>query len=99
MFFINLDIEQENEFNQEEKRYIKIVIKDSGIGIHEKEIPMIFNKYYSKSAVMGKASSGIGLTFTKELIELHNGKIYVESKEGIGSTFTVMLPFIDDIVE
>ena len=99
IFFISLDIEQEKEFNQAEKHYIKIVLKDSGIGINENEIPKIFDRYYSKSSEKGFTSSGIGLAFTKELIALHHGKIQVESKEGFGTTFTMMLPFIEDLIE
>jgi len=98
-FFISMVIEQDKEFEANESRYVKIAIHDTGIGISEKELPKIFNRFYSKSTHQEINSTGIGLAFARELIELHNGKIYVESKEGKGSTFTVLLPFIKDAVE
>lgn len=73
---------------------VEIRIKDTGIGIAEEDLEGIFNRfgqaYNSKSEEFG--GSGIGLALTKQLIELHNGKLLVESKVGIGSTFIIILP-------
>jgi DNA-binding response OmpR family regulator len=98
-FFISMVIEQDKDFEASESRYIKIAIRDTGVGISEKELPKIFKRYYSKSTHQERHGTGIGLAFARELIELHHGRIYVESKEGVGSTFTVLLPYIEDIVE
>lgn len=73
---------------------VEIRIKDTGIGIAEKDLEGIFNRfgqaYNKKSEEFG--GSGIGLTLTKQLIELHNGKLLVESEVGVGSTFIIILP-------
>lgn len=73
-----------------------IRIKDSGIGIAEKDLPYIFERFYradpSRSRQTG--GTGIGLAVTKELLELLNGKIEVKSKLGEGSEFTVFIPLI-----
>ena len=73
---------------------VEIRIKDTGIGIDEKDLEGIFNRfgqaYNKKSEEFG--GSGIGLTLTKQLIELHNGELLVESEVGVGSTFIIILP-------
>ncbi|WP_195986678.1 sensor histidine kinase [Clostridium sp. D53t1_180928_C8] len=73
---------------------VEIRIKDTGIGIAEQDLEGIFNRfgqaYNKKSEEFG--GSGIGLTLTKQLIELHHGKLLVESKVGVGSTFIIILP-------
>jgi len=73
---------------------IEISVKDSGIGIPEKDIEFIFDHFYMVSNEKNRAipGSGIGLTLAKEMIELHKGRIIVQSKEGEGSEFTIYLP-------
>ena len=73
--------------------FIQIVVKDTGTGIEEKNLENIFTRFYTGSSNKNSGSSGIGLAFTKELIKLNNGHIFVESELGSGSTFTVLLPF------
>lgn len=67
---------------------------DSGIGIHPKELPFIFNRFFRSSTVNHIPGTGLGLTIAKELIELHQGKVFIESEYGKGSTFLVFLPKI-----
>lgn len=69
-------------------------IKDDGIGIPEKELPFIFERFYraDKSRNRLTGGSGIGLTIVKSIVEAHGGRIYVESQPGNGSRFTVLLP-------
>ena len=72
----------------------EIRIKDTGIGIPSNRLTHIFDRFYQ---VDGSASgkhegTGIGLALTKELIELHKGSISVNSKEGEGSEFIILLP-------
>ncbi|MEK9130078.1 MAG: ATP-binding protein [Patescibacteria group bacterium] len=73
---------------------IKVSIKDTGIGILEKDQERLFTKFFrSEEALkMETSGSGLGLFIAKSIIEAHNGKIWVESKEGIGSTFYFTLP-------
>ncbi|SCH41608.1 Alkaline phosphatase synthesis sensor protein phoR [uncultured Clostridium sp.] len=74
--------------------YIQISVKDTGIGISQRNIDKIFDKFNQviDSTSEVKGGSGLGLTITKHLIELHNGKISVESEIGKGSTFIITLP-------
>ena len=72
----------------------KIVVKDDGIGIPEKDIEHIFDRFYrvdkGRSRVLG--GTGLGLSITQSIIEAHSGKIYVNSVLGQGSEFIVTLP-------
>jgi signal transduction histidine kinase len=70
-------------------------VKDTGVGIPEKELPFIFNRFYRVSNATGRTyeGTGIGLALTKELVLLHGGTITVESEEAQGSVFSVALPF------
>ena len=83
------------EFNIE-KENILFSVKDTGIGIPDNEIESIFNRFRqansSKSLNSINNGAGLGLTISKKLIELHNGKIWVESEENVGSTFYFTLP-------
>ena len=71
---------------------IKIV--DDGIGIDEKYYGKIFAKFVQlqSSYTKNESSTGLGLTITKELVEMHNGTIIVKSEVGKGTTFTVEIP-------
>lgn len=73
---------------------VKIVVEDTGIGIEEKYLDSIFSRFHQvvDSNREVKGGSGLGLTITKNIIELHHGKIYVESKVGKGTRFTIILP-------
>ncbi|MCA6074753.1 hybrid sensor histidine kinase/response regulator transcription factor [Fulvivirga sedimenti] len=69
-------------------------VSDSGIGISEEELGKIFDLFYQVdlSSTREFEGSGVGLSLTKELVELHHGTIEVQSVPGKGSTFTVRLP-------
>jgi signal transduction histidine kinase/ligand-binding sensor domain-containing protein/DNA-binding response OmpR family regulator len=73
---------------------VEIRITDNGIGIPEERIDKIFDRFYQvdSSHTRQGEGTGIGLALTKELVELHKGKIKVESKEGEGTTVIVQLP-------
>jgi signal transduction histidine kinase/ligand-binding sensor domain-containing protein/AraC-like DNA-binding protein len=73
---------------------VNIRISDTGIGIPAGDIPKIFDRFYQVdgSHTREQEGTGIGLSLTRELVELHKGTITVESEEGRGSTFTVRLP-------
>lgn len=83
------------------EQLLTIKVYDTGSGISEKDLPYIFNRFYQalNQGMKNIGGTGIGLAFTKRLIELHSGGISVESKLGEGSTFTVKLPIIQDITE
>ena len=72
----------------------RIWVKDSGVGIPPQEIGYLFEKYRQTSS--GKNSkqkgTGLGLVICKMIVETHGGKIWVDSEEGKGSTFTLTIP-------
>lgn len=76
------------------KKYLILKVKDTGIGIDKKYHKKIFDKFvqledaYTKT----KSSTGLGLAITKEFVEMHKGKITIESEVGKGSAFIVKLP-------
>lgn len=77
-----------------ENKNIIIKVIDNGIGIPEKDLPFIFERFYRTDISRNKntGGSGIGLTITKAFVEAHAGKIYVESEVDKGSTFTLEFP-------
>ncbi|PID82737.1 MAG: hypothetical protein CSB15_01420 [Clostridiales bacterium] len=74
--------------------YIEFIVKDTGKGLSETELPKIFDKFYMADEARTRIfeSSGIGLAVVKEVVNLHSGKIRVESKLGVGTTFFISLP-------
>ncbi len=78
---------------------IHITIRDNGIGIKSKDLPLIFDRYFYQNPLpernqTGHKSSGIGLAYTKSLVEIHKGRIEVESEPNRGSIFKVYLPIL-----
>ncbi|HPG38984.1 MAG TPA: ATP-binding protein [bacterium] len=70
-------------------------IKDQGFGIAEKDLQNIFNKFYrvtDNEQVRNINGSGLGLALVKQLVEIHNGRIEVNSTLGAGSVFSIFLP-------
>ena len=78
---------------------VKITVEDTGIGIDEKYYKAIFDRFNQivDENTEVKGGSGLGLTITKHIIDMHKGDIYVESKKNIGTKFTIILPVEGDI--
>ncbi len=74
------------------KRWVRLVVSDTGSGISERHIQHIFDRFYQID--IHPSGSGIGLALVKAFVELHEGTIAVESKEGKGTVFTVELPIV-----
>jgi signal transduction histidine kinase len=81
--------------------YCQIFVKDSGPGFTNDDLEKLFGKFQRLSAqpTGGESSSGLGLYISKQIVELHRGKIYVESKHGKGSTFYIEIPSIEEVYE
>ncbi len=82
---------------------LQFKIKDTGIGIPPDKLENVFETFeqVSKSTARKYGGTGLGLTITKQLVELQNGRLWVESQEKVGSTFFFELPFIpvaDEVV-
>ena len=67
-------------------------MKDDGIGIAEKDIKKIFDRFYQADNSRSNTGTGLGLSMVKEIAKMHDGEVSVESEPGKGSTFTLHLP-------
>jgi signal transduction histidine kinase len=75
--------------------YVEIAVRDTGIGIRPEDQPKLFQPFMRLEASLGAQceGTGLGLVITRRLVEMHGGRIWVESEgEGRGSTFTFTLP-------
>ncbi|MEM9679806.1 MAG: ATP-binding protein, partial [Bacteroidota bacterium] len=76
-----------------EGQYLEIEVRDSGHGISRSKLSKVFERFYKEtSKEENKDGAGIGLAFTKSLVDLHHGIIKAHSKKGVGSNFIVQLP-------
>jgi signal transduction histidine kinase len=74
--------------------YVQILVSDNGIGIPSKDISHVFDRFYQVSSHLTRrhGGMGLGLSVAKAMIEIHNGQIWVDSEEGKGSKFYILLP-------
>lgn len=82
-------------FNKDLDKFIIFTVKDTGKGIEPERLAGIFERFKSADislAVSNMQSTGIGLSYIKELVEFHEGRIFVESRPGEGTTFTILIP-------
>ncbi|MBU3114532.1 sensor histidine kinase [Clostridium lacusfryxellense] len=79
---------------KDKNKFVEILVEDNGIGIEEKNLDTIFDRFkqIDKSLSRNAGGTGIGLSLVKSIVELHNGCIYAESEVGKGSKFIVTLP-------
>lgn len=84
---VNVLVEQENAF-------VKITVQDTGSGIPKEDLPFVFERFYKadKSRTRGKGGTGLGLAIAKNMVEAHDGTIWVTSEEQVGTTFEFKLP-------
>lgn len=92
---ISLDIQRIAQFD--DRSTLQFTIRDNGIGMSEDFLPHIFDTFTQEDATSTNkyGSSGLGLAITKNIIEMMNGTIQVESKKGEGTTFTVSVTLND----
>ncbi len=88
-FRIRLEREAESE-----PGFVLLQVSDQGGGIHPDDLPRVFSRLYRSENVPipGLGDKGTGLTIAKTLIESQGGRLWVDSQEGIGATFSVLLP-------
>lgn len=77
---------------------VQLVVEDSGIGIPESSLPLLFHRFYRVDRARSRrhGGSGLGLAIVQWIVQAHRGHITVRSKEGEGSTFVVTLPLPSD---
>lgn len=82
------------DYQQADNTQLMITVADTGIGIPQKDLPFIFNRFYQSDANthMNKEGSGIGLSMVKKYVEMHNGIIKASSEEQRGTSISLILP-------
>jgi signal transduction histidine kinase len=83
--FVKINLFKENDF-------IKLIIEDNGIGISDKDMPYIFNRFFQSERSRTNDGAGLGLSIVKWITDIHKGKIEVKSKINIGTIFEISLP-------
>lgn len=80
--------------------YLQIKVSDTGVGIPKTELPKLFSKFFRAANVIHLQTdgSGLGLFIVKSIIVRHGGQIWVDSVEGKGTTFTVLVPLIAELL-
>jgi signal transduction histidine kinase len=71
---------------------IRVVIRDTGKGIHPRHLPYIFDRFYRSDEARTISGSGLGLTIANDIVQRHQGKIEVTSTMNLGSAFTILFP-------
>jgi two-component system sensor histidine kinase VicK len=79
----------------EEEGYLTVAVRDDGIGIPQKELGRTFSKFFraANAQRVETEGSGLGLYIAKNIVNKHKGKMYVDSVEGRGTTFSFSLPY------
>ena len=80
-------------------QHVLVSVADTGPGIPPKDIDRIFEPFYQGMSDLwrDKGGSGLGLSISKQFIELHGGRMWVESELGVGATFSFELPMFSSI--
>ena len=71
---------------------VALVVSDTGVGIPEDQLPLIFERFYRADAARAEEGVGLGLSIARQIAEAHGGTIQARSKPGVGSTFMLLLP-------
>ena len=80
-----------------EEGCVRIVVKDTGVGIPAEDVDRVKEKFFKSNKTI--RGSGIGLAVADEIIKQHQGLLFVESTEGVGTTVTIVLPLYEETIE
>ncbi len=84
---------QSRQIGETDRRFVEVAVSDTGLGISEDNQKNMFRKFFRVADTEGYAhGTGLGLAIAKHIIEAHEGKIWLKSTEGVGSTFYLTLP-------
>jgi signal transduction histidine kinase len=80
---------------------VKVFVVDTGIGIPEKDVGRVFDRFYQVESHLTRkhGGMGLGLSIAKAMVDMHNGQIWCESKEGTGSLFCFIIPKTQDAAD
>jgi signal transduction histidine kinase len=84
--------------HKNEAKYLLVAVSDQGGGIAKADIPRVFSRRYKveNPLIQGIGDTGVGLSIVNSLVELLRGRVWVDTQEGIGSTFSALLPLTED---
>ncbi len=87
--FLRADVHED-----EEQDFVLLQVADQGGGIHKDDLPRVFSRLYStdNAPIEGVGETGVGLSIVKTLTEGHNGRVWVDTEMGTGSTFNILMP-------
>ena len=71
---------------------VELEVADTGVGIREDELPLIFERFHRADAARAEDGTGLGLSIARQIAEAHGGTIKATSKVGVGSAFVLVLP-------
>jgi two-component system sensor histidine kinase VicK len=79
---------------EDNKENVRIKVKDNGIGIPQKDLPRVFERFYrvDKARTRERGGTGLGLSIAKKMIESNNGEIYIDSEFGKWTEVTIVIP-------
>ena len=77
---------------EEEDDGVALAVSDTGVGIPEDQLPLVFERFYRADSARTEEGLGLGLSIARQIAEAHGGTIEVRSKVGVGSTFVLLLP-------
>jgi signal transduction histidine kinase len=76
----------------EEDGSVALAVSDTGVGISEDQLPLVFERFYRADSARAEEGIGLGLSIARQIAEAHGGTIEARSKVGVGSTFVLVLP-------
>ena len=76
----------------EEDGGVALAVSDTGVGISEDQMPLVFERFYRADSARAEEGVGLGLSIARQIAEAHGGTIEARSKLGVGSTFVLLLP-------
>ena len=77
---------------EEEDEGVALAVSDTGVGISEDQLPLVFERFYRADSARAEEGLGLGLSIARQIAEAHGGTIEARSKVGVGSTFVLLLP-------
>jgi two-component system, OmpR family, sensor kinase len=77
---------------EEEDGGVALAVSDTGVGISEEQLPLVFERFYRADPSRSEGGAGLGLSIARQIAESHGGQIRAQSTPGKGSTFTLLLP-------